>query len=60
MICSYVFVPLAVLMGVDIADCREVARLIGTKLVLTDIVGYMELGKLINNRKAGILPAMSV
>ncbi|CAH1774159.1 unnamed protein product [Owenia fusiformis] len=60
LICSYLFWPLALLMGVDLKDCLKVGELIGSKIFLSDIVAYEKLGELINNRKAGILPAMSI
>ncbi len=47
-------------MGVEAKDCHQVARLLGTKLFLTDLVGYSELGVLIKNREHGLLPAISV
>jgi len=52
LICSYVLWPLAFLMGVKRADCRKVAKLIGTKTFLNEFVGYLELGHLIHNRAA--------
>lgn len=59
LICSYVFAPLPFFMGVEPSDCRQVARLIGTKLFLTEIVAYHDLGVLMKNRRAGISPHMS-
>jgi len=50
MICSYVLWPLAVVMGVNVADCRKVAELIGTKTFLNEFVAYSQLSQLINNR----------
>jgi len=43
--------PLAVLIGVDIPDCRKVAQLIGTKTFLTEFIAYLDLSALISNRK---------
>ena len=37
-------------MGVDIADCRTVAGLIGTKTFLNEFIAYEELGVLIGNK----------
>ena len=31
-------------MGVDVADCREVAKLIGVKIFTSEILAYQELG----------------
>ncbi len=60
LICSYVFAPLPFFMGVETGDCAEVARLIGTKLFLTEIVAYHDLGVLMRNRRAGMSPHISV
>ena len=51
MICSYVLWPLAVVMGVNVPDCRKVAELIGTKMFLNEFVAYSQLSQLINNRE---------
>jgi len=51
MICSYVLWPLAVMMGVNVADCRKVAELIGTKTFLNEFVAYSQLSQLIDNRE---------
>ena len=37
-------------MGVDVADCRKVAGLIGTKIMLNEFVAYDQLSVLIKNR----------
>jgi len=50
-ICSYVFWPLAFLMGVETADCRKVAELVGTKTFINEFVAYTELAKYIDNAK---------
>jgi len=51
-ICSYVLFPLALFMGVHLADCRKVAGLIGTKTFLSEFIAYLQLSQLIGNRKA--------
>ncbi|XP_012935668.1 solute carrier family 28 member 3 [Aplysia californica] len=51
LICSYVFWPLAFLMGVDLGDCEEVAELIGTKTFLNEFVAYVDLSKYIKNQE---------
>ena len=51
MICSYVLWPLAVVMGVNVADCRKVAEMIGTKTFLNEFVAYSQLSQLIHNRE---------
>ncbi|XP_020902330.1 solute carrier family 28 member 3 [Exaiptasia diaphana] len=49
-ICSYVFVPLAFLMGVEWEDCRTVSKLLGIKVFLNELVGYIEMSPHIKNR----------
>ena len=45
-ICSYVFWPLAYIMGVAPDDCGIVAELIGTKALLNEfVVSYMYVGQ---------------
>ena len=51
MVCSYVLWPLAVVMGVNVADCRQVAGMIGTKTFLNEFVAYRQLSQLIANRE---------
>ncbi|XP_052075476.1 solute carrier family 28 member 3-like [Mytilus californianus] len=48
-LCSYLFMPLAVISGIPWNDCRTVATLIGKKIVLHDFLAYMDLGRLIKN-----------
>ncbi|XP_071826551.1 solute carrier family 28 member 3-like [Apostichopus japonicus] len=50
-ICSYVFVPLALLMGVEVKDCRIVAELVGYKTFLNEFVAYGKLAEYIANRQ---------
>ncbi|XP_022111135.1 solute carrier family 28 member 3-like isoform X2 [Acanthaster planci] len=50
LICSYVFIPVAFLMGVEWDDCRIVAELIGTKTFINEFVAYERLAVYINNR----------
>ena len=45
LICSYLMWPLALIMGVDIDDCREVAKLVGIKIFTSEVLAYQELGK---------------
>lgn len=47
-ILGVLFAPLAFLMGVPFAECPEVGRLLGEKIVLTEFVAYIHLGELIN------------
>ncbi|VDI79233.1 pyrimidine nucleoside transport protein [Mytilus galloprovincialis] len=50
-LCSYIFMPLAIIMGIPWHDCRTVATLIGKKIVLHDFLAYMDLGRLIKEDK---------
>ena len=36
-------------MGVNVADCRKVAKLIGIKTFLNEFVAYLDLSRLIRN-----------
>ncbi|XP_029193531.2 solute carrier family 28 member 3-like isoform X1 [Acropora muricata] len=49
-ICSYVFMPFAFLMGVDWADCQTVGRFLGVKTFLNEFIAYIEMGPFIENR----------
>ncbi|XP_047448266.1 solute carrier family 28 member 3-like [Mugil cephalus] len=53
LICSYVFMPLAFMMGVSWEDSFIVAELIGIKTFLNEFVAYQKLSELIHKRKAG-------
>lgn len=59
-ICSYAFMPLAFMMGVEWSDCHRVAELIGIKTFLNEFVAYDHLAKYINNRKNCVEPYMNV
>jgi len=47
-----VLYPLALVMGVNVPDCRKVAELIGIKTFINEFVGYLYLSQLIRNRHA--------
>ena len=49
-ICSYVLFPFAMVMGVDIEDCRHVAELIGIKSFINEFVAYDRLTVYIHNK----------
>lgn len=53
LIFSYVFRPLAFMMGVSWEDSALVAELIGTKTFLNELLAYQKMSKLIKLRKAG-------
>lgn len=50
-ICSYVFYPVAFLMGVAEEDCFEVAKLIGDKTFINEFYAYTRLSVYIKNRE---------
>ncbi|KAF4072098.1 hypothetical protein AMELA_G00270420 [Ameiurus melas] len=54
LICSYVFMPVAFIMGIPFDESFIVAELIGTKLFLNEFIAYEKLSKLKNNRLNGI------
>ncbi|XP_006902028.1 PREDICTED: solute carrier family 28 member 3-like [Elephantulus edwardii] len=51
MICSYIFMPLSFMMGVDWQDSFMVAKLIGYKTFFNEFVAYEHLSKFIHLRK---------
>ncbi|XP_030281362.1 sodium/nucleoside cotransporter 1 isoform X2 [Sparus aurata] len=54
LICSYIFMPIAFMMGVPYKDSFIVAELIGTKLFLNEFVAYQKLSELSSNRINGL------
>uniref|UniRef100_A0A3Q4AVZ8 Sodium/nucleoside cotransporter n=1 Tax=Mola mola TaxID=94237 RepID=A0A3Q4AVZ8_MOLML len=54
LICSYVFMPVAFMMGVPYDESFTVAELIGTKLFLNEFVAYEQLSVLKKNRLNGL------
>jgi len=55
LICSYVFFPVAWLLGAPYNDCFEVATLIGTKIFLNEFVAYKDLAKLLEHPDGSLL-----
>ncbi|XP_051579721.1 sodium/nucleoside cotransporter 2-like isoform X2 [Myxocyprinus asiaticus] len=55
LICSYVFMPVAFMMGIPYDESFIVAELIGTKLFLNEFIAYEKLSELKSNRLNGIL-----
>ncbi|KAA8592158.1 hypothetical protein FQN60_017613, partial [Etheostoma spectabile] len=53
LICSYVFMPLSLIMGVSWEDSFIVAELIGMKTIINEFVAYQKLSEFISRRKAG-------
>lgn len=56
LICSYVFMPVAFMMGIPYTESFTVAELLGTKLFLNEFVAYEKLSKLKMNRLNGLDP----
>lgn len=56
-LCSYIFMPLAVVMGVPWEDCGKVASLIGKKLIINEFLSFADLGAM---TKSGELQGRSV
>jgi CNT family concentrative nucleoside transporter len=45
-ILGWVFTPLVWLLGIEVKDLTEAARILGERLVLTEVVAYRQLGEL--------------
>uniref|UniRef100_A0A669NYI1 Sodium/nucleoside cotransporter n=1 Tax=Phasianus colchicus TaxID=9054 RepID=A0A669NYI1_PHACC len=54
MICSYILMPVAFLMGADWADSPLVAELLGIKIFLNEFVAYQQLATYKKNRLSGL------
>ena len=52
---AYIMFPVAWLMGIPLADCHNVAILLGKKLILNEFLAYLDLKELIS----GDIPAIS-
>ncbi|MEM8674413.1 MAG: NupC/NupG family nucleoside CNT transporter [Cyanobacteria bacterium P01_G01_bin.67] len=48
LILSYLMFPVAWLMGIPLADCQNIATLLGKKLIFNEFVAYLDLQKLIS------------
>ena len=55
LIFSHIMFPIAWLMGVPLADCHNVAVLLGKKIIFNEFVAYLDLQELIS----GDIPAIS-
>ncbi len=51
-ILGWVFAPIALIMGVPWAECMTVGRLLGEKIVLTELLAYIHLGQIIAGPEA--------
>jgi CNT family concentrative nucleoside transporter len=47
-LCGYVFYPFTLVLGVPLSDVKEVSRIIGERLVLTEVVAYTDLAEAIH------------
>lgn len=55
-LCSYIFMPLAFIMGIPWSNCRVVGKLIGKKIVINEFLAFADLGGYI---KAGDIQGRS-
>lgn len=51
---SYLFAPVAWLMGVPWNDCLQVGVLLGKKTIINEFIAYLDLKQLIENSKTGV------
>jgi len=51
MLCSFLFWPLAAIMGVEIEDARAVAGLIGTKVFADELISFTDLNVMVCSRQ---------
>lgn len=54
LICSYLFMPVAFMMGIPYEESFTVAELIGTKIFINEFIAYQKLAVLKNNRLGGL------
>ena len=54
LICSYVFMPFAFMMGIPYEESFTVAELLGNKLFLNEFLAYKKLAKIKTNRVEGL------
>ncbi|XP_039255223.2 solute carrier family 28 member 3-like [Styela clava] len=52
-LCGYLFMPLAFLMGADWEDCGTVGELFGVKTFLNEFIAYKNMKPLVENRLLG-------
>ena len=48
------FLPFAYIIGVDPEDVKEVSSVVGMKLVTSEFLAFMELGKLRNSNQISV------
>ncbi|XP_070574761.1 solute carrier family 28 member 3-like [Ptychodera flava] len=59
LVCAWVFMPIAYLMGVDWEDCFLVGELIGMKIVTSVLISFKKLAVILENRQLGLNPSLS-
>ena len=52
LVCSYIFYPIAVIVGVPLQDALKVGSIYGKKIIMTEFLAYIELGE---TAKEGLL-----
>jgi len=52
-LCSYIFYPVSVLIGVEPVYAKKIAELIGTKVFINEFIAYEQLSELIIKRNNG-------
>ena len=45
-LCSYIFYPVAFIIGIEVNQCRQIAKVIGLKVLTTEVYSYQRLGQL--------------
>ena len=53
---SYLFAPMAWLMGIASADCLKAGEFLGIKMALNEFVAYQDLGHLLKTNPAALAP----
>ncbi|XP_039269230.2 sodium/nucleoside cotransporter 2-like [Styela clava] len=60
LICSYVFLPITYMTGIEWQDCFKCAELLGTKIFLNEFIAYEELSRMIQNKQNGTFPRQNI
>jgi len=56
LMCSYIFLPVTYLMGIEWVDCFKAAELIGIKIFLNEFIAYEDLSEQLDMRDNGTVP----
>lgn len=57
LVCSYIFYPFAVIVGIPLSDALQVGSIYGKKIIMTEFLAYIELGE---KAKSGLLQGRSL